>query len=213
MISLTRGVAAPGDPPRRHAARPAPPRVPPPPPPHPSGRFLSPGRFSPLPSPGGGGGGPRIAPPAAPRRSPAPQLGATPGCAWGCGVPGRRVGLRGEGGALRGDTGADGVAGGAWLHLPTPETIPLSRCCAAAVAEREVGPGRCAPSHSTVTALGAVPEPEGPDRSGTCAWPRGRQDGGRAVLRAEPPQAPPCPRLSRPPEETPPSTPVSGAPR
>lgn len=87
MISLTRGVAAPGDPPRRHAARPAPPRVPPPPPPAPFRTVPLPGTFLPAALTGGGGRPPHRPPGCAPPLSGSAARGNAR----------VRVGLRGTG--------------------------------------------------------------------------------------------------------------------
>ena len=108
MISLTRGVAAPGDPPRRHAARPAPPRVPPPPPPAPFRTVPLPGTFLPAALTGGGGGRPPHRPPGC-----APPLSGSAAR----GNARVRVGLRGTGKA-RGVAGrrrcSAGGHGGGW---------------------------------------------------------------------------------------------------
>lgn len=131
------------------------PQRPPPPPrvplPHPAGRFPSPGRFSPLPPPGGGGPPPHR-PPAAPRSSPAPQLGAAPRCAWGCGVPGMS---RGEGGALRwgGVAGRMGLRGARGC---TSRPRPRERAHPPAAVPRPWRSGGWVPA--------AVPSPTAPSR-------------------------------------------------
>lgn len=191
------------------------PQRPPPPPrvplPHPAGRFPSPGRFSPLPPPGGGGL-PRIAL----RPRPAPLRPHSSGQRRGArGVAGYRE-CRGAkavlcgGGGWRGGWGYGGRV--AAPPDPVPANEPILPLLCRGRGEAGVGSRPQCPLPQHRHGVGSGPRTGETRRGWHLRVAPGTAGRGAAGGAGRNPQNPPCSRLSRQPQDTP-STPVSGAPK